>query len=120
MKNKYIFLIIALGFGVYFLTRPQTGISDADMRKAQTLEILCRRMNRHPFLSGLCAIKTQFIPLENTSIGNTNNNGSGTTRKGFYIMNADGSMEFRPITFLPRQATYPSTYCGFNTFRRKC
>ena len=41
MKNKYIFLIVALGFAAYFLVKPQAGISDDLM--AQITPVICTK-----------------------------------------------------------------------------
>lgn len=74
MKNKYIFLIIALGIAGYFIMRPQTGISGADTQQAQAFAIFCKRPNLPDFILSLCAIKNQFITLGNTSTGTAGGN----------------------------------------------
>lgn len=80
MKNKYIFLIIALGIAGYFIMRPQTGMSGADTQQAQVSGLLRICMNMSPTspLAFICDLKKQFINLGSTS-GNTGNNTGGNT-----------------------------------------
>ena len=134
MKNKYIFLIIALGFGVYFLVRPQIGISGRDMQQAQTVASFDCDSIRNTTLKMICKMKFFILGGSSNTTGGSGNNGinngggfvvapaqTPTTqatpnyKTGFYVMNADGSTEFRPMTF-PMQSgpTNSSIYCGFN------
>ncbi len=140
MKNKYIFLIIAVGFAAYFLIRPQTGMSGGDAQVMRALAI-CRMSNPPQIIVSLCNGELkQFFTLGSTS-GTTGNNTGGNTgatggsnrgnaggtggssgssaamnnyKNGTYIiMHADGSQETRSMAF-PMQPgpTRASVYCG--------
>lgn len=82
MKNKYIFLIIAVGLAAYFLVRPQIGISGADTQQAQVSGIMssikCLNNPAACILFGLSS-NGQTININTTPQNAPSNTQSGST-----------------------------------------
>lgn len=78
MKNKYIFLIIALGFGAYFLIRPQTGMSGADMQQAQAMTTIMQRLCSFSNNSVICNLLTRGPSATGGTTGVGGSSGNNT------------------------------------------
>lgn len=92
MKNKYIFLIIAVGFGAYFTISPLRAALPANSM-AQVTNAFCIIYNREPSAQQRCQdrMNGNIIPLGPISPAASGNNGgsnsapqnaSGNTRNG--------------------------------------
>ena len=125
MKNKYIFLIIAVGFGAYLVMQPQVGVSNTS---AEILEIFGFKtpvgincdlsINARRLCDAIKNGNLKFLGVSNdnggTSGGNTGgsggSNGSGSnSNNGLFIKNKffspDGST-------LPQRTPNPSLNDG--------
>ena len=79
MKNKYIFLIIAVGFVAYFLIRPQTGMSGAGMQQAQTMTTIMQRLCSFSNNLIICNLITGRGPIGGGTGTTGGNTGSGSS-----------------------------------------
>ena|SRR3989344_7667181 len=133
MKNKYIFLIIALGFGAYFLMRPAQSVTPTDGMAQAVASFDCDSI-RNTTLKMICKMKFFILGgSSNTTGGNTGstggNNGGNAGGTGgssgssaainsyknnmtYIIMNPDGSQTTGSMAF-PMQPgpTYSSIFC---------